>query len=198
MRSQNEELLKEVERLKRIKETACHLIDQYDTTINEAPEDLKSDNLKQKLSELKMDIQKMKSENESLSNLLSRNIITEDDRRSQGSGDAGIISDLSTSESSQCDQKLDEKEKKIEKLNNLLLKCKEKINGLNSEIKAKNLIIEDNNKRMKELIEEVQLIKTREEENALSVAENKKAIHEELNAKEEQIKALTKELKTKG
>lgn len=150
------------------------------------------------MSELKSEIQKMKSENESLSHLLSKNIITDEDKKLQISADNNLLTDLGNLESSQEDQKTDEKDKKIEKLNTLLLKCKEKINGLNAEIKTKDLVIENNNKTINELKEEVQTVKAREEENALSVAENKKAIHEELDAKEKQIKALTKELKTKG
>ncbi|KAK6635090.1 hypothetical protein RUM44_000339 [Polyplax serrata] len=193
LKSQNEDLQKEIEKLKKIKETACHLIHRYDTTINEATEDVRSDNLKQKMSELKTEIQKMKTENESLSHLLSRNIMTE------STGENNLLTDLSSLEPSQEDanREKDEKDKKIDKLNNLLLKCKEKINALNAEMKAKDLIIENNNKIIKDLKEEMQNVKTREQENALSMAENKKAIHEELDAKEKQIKALTKELKTK-
>ena len=87
LKNQNKELQTEIDRLKKIKETACHLVHRCDTTMNEATEDIKSDTLKQKMSELKSEIQKMKSENESLSHLLSRNIITEDDKKVQGSGD---------------------------------------------------------------------------------------------------------------
>ncbi|KAL0277206.1 UNVERIFIED_CONTAM: hypothetical protein PYX00_004568 [Menopon gallinae] len=208
LRLENENLQKEITDLKKLKETACHLIHRCDTTIEEATEDVNNENLKRKMSELKTEIQKMKTKNESLSHLLSRNVITEEDKKSQSSLDGSLLIDLT--DSSHGDQKADEKDKKIEKLNNLLLKCKEKISSLTAEVKSKNLIIEDKNKRFKEVADEletnkksvtslkaeVQALRKREEENVLSVAENKLAIHKELETKEEQIRALTKELKT--
>ncbi|EEB19471.1 conserved hypothetical protein [Pediculus humanus corporis] len=199
LKNQNKELQTEIDRLKKIKETACHLVHRCDTTMNEATEDIKSDTLKLKMSELKSEIQKMKSENESLSHLLSRNIITEDDKKVQGSGDGDNSYNIESSQddnniSGSNSSKSDDKDKKIEKLNNLLLKCKEKINELNSEIKAKNLIIENNNKTLKELKEEMEKIKGNESTEA---EEKIIAARKEMDAKEEQIKTLTKELKTK-
>lgn len=172
--------------------------------------DVNNENLKRKMSELKSEIQKMKTENESLSHLLSRNVMAEEEKKSRRNSEGNLLIDLS--DPSRGDQKSEEKDKKIDKLNNLLLMCKEKIVLLTEEIKSKDLIIEDKNKRFKEVKDEletnkksvaglkteIQSLLMREEENVLTVAENKLAIHKELESKEEQIRALTKELKTSG
>jgi len=191
LQTKNIELLAEVARLQQLLEssTATH-------TITNGPTLESTEQVKEKITQLKSGIVRMKSENENISNLLSK------------SPCASECSDDTTTSSIDVSPEADEKDKRIEKQNHLLLKCKGKITTLNQELKDKNTLISDLTNKVKELAEEHQMAKNsvekletelrslrkEAEENALSIAENKMVIHKELETKEQLIKQLTNEL----
>lgn len=190
IRAKNVELAAEVARLKKLVEASPAL--PNGPSIDSAS----AEQVKEKITQLKSGIVRMKSENENLSNLLSKSPSASD----AGDDSASLI-DFSSPET-------DEKDKRIEKLSTILLRCKEKINSLNVELREKNASVlqlsekvnlltkdADSAKELTEkLTQEVKEMRVREEESVQSVAENKMAIHSELEAKEKQIKQLAKEL----
>lgn len=142
----NEELVAEIARLKGI--------------IESSPSVTSVEHVKETITQLKSGIVRMKSENENISNLLSRSPNVSD-------SDDGVLIDFNDSDD------------RIEKLNSLLLKCNERISGLNIENSEKSNSILELTERLDKLGNE--LI---DKEKSMS---SLKADFEELKKREESL-----------
>ncbi|XP_039765509.1 golgin subfamily A member 4 [Pararge aegeria] len=91
-----------------------------------------------------------------------------------------------------------EARKKIEELNESIEELQNKYNALefmkNKEMSILELNLQNSQEEILQLHKKIEVLSKREEENAISLAENKLSIHKELEGKENEIKSLKESL----